>query len=135
MARYDVVRASELDTEQLTFDDLRYMHGTGRSYTISGTGRDRKMGYRTGVQTPVGDLEISEWCQLLKQLIERSGETELHTLLELWVKEHAPWLHTRGEYEKEALILHSMRIFEDPQWVDYEAFNQFRAQQFGDTTP
>ena len=54
MTKYQVVKAAELDAEKLTFEDLRCHFGTGRSYVISGTGRDRKTGYRTGVQTDVG---------------------------------------------------------------------------------
>lgn len=61
MTKYQVVKAAELDAEKLTFEDLRCHFGTGRSYVISGTGRDRKTGYRTGVQTDVGDIEVSEW--------------------------------------------------------------------------
>lgn len=69
MVKYQTVRAADLDVKKLTFEDLRYLHGTGRSYVISGTGHDRKTGYRTGVQTNVGDIEVSEWKELMKELI------------------------------------------------------------------
>lgn len=41
----------------LTFADLRVHYYTGRSYLISGEGRDKVFGYRHGVMT------ISEICR------------------------------------------------------------------------
>lgn len=40
----------------LTFADLRVHYYTGRSYLISGEGRDKVFGYRHGVMTDIGDL-------------------------------------------------------------------------------
>ena len=124
MVKYQTVRAADLDVKKLTFEDLRYLHGTGRSYVISGTGHDRKTGYRTGVQTNVGDIEVSEWKELMKELIHRSGEDHLYRKLFQWVSQTTPWLHTKQEYELQALELHSARIFENPNWADYEAFKK-----------
>ena len=124
MEKYEKVRAENLDTEKFTYADLRFLYGTGQAYTISGEGRHKKTGYRVGAMTPVGDLEISEWCSLMHELIERTGEQELYAALVQWITDHFPALHSKDEREKEALELHSMRIFENPKWVDYEAFNQ-----------
>lgn len=71
--------------EPITFEDLRCHFRTERSYVISGTGRDRKMGYRTGIQTNAGDIDISEWKMLMENLIRRSGEEILYKLLLEWV--------------------------------------------------
>lgn len=98
MTKYQVVKAAELDAEKLTFEDLRCHFRTGRSYVISGTGRDRKTGYRTGIQTDVGDIEVSEWKMLMKDLIRRSDEEFLYKLLFQWVSQTTPWLHTKQEY-------------------------------------
>ena len=38
----------------LTFADLRVHYYTGRSYLISGEGRDKVFGYRHGVMTDIG---------------------------------------------------------------------------------
>ena len=38
MANHETVEADELDIQSLTFEDLRCMYRTGRSYIISGTG-------------------------------------------------------------------------------------------------
>lgn len=125
MTKYQVVKAAELDAEKLTFKDLRCHFETGQSYVISGRGRDRKTGYRTGIQTNVGDIEVSEWKMLMKDLIRRSDEEFLYKLLFQWVSQNIPWLHTKQEYELYSLKLHAMRIFENPDWADYEAFKDY----------
>jgi len=110
--------------EDLTFADLRAHFSTGRAYIKSGTGRDRVYGYRHGIMTDLGDIEESEWADLLMELIIRSGELHLHEQLKRWAKEHCAWLHTKQEVEQYTLKLHSARIFENPKWVAYELFNR-----------
>ena len=46
---------------EYTFSDLRCYYQTGRSYVVSGEGRNRVYGYRTGVQCELGDIERDEW--------------------------------------------------------------------------
>ena len=94
MSKYEKIRAEDLDQEHLTFEDLRYLYGTGQSYIISNDGRKNYYGYRVGVMTRLGDLEISQWEMLLRRLIERSGEQELQEYLLNWVTEHCTYLHT-----------------------------------------
>lgn len=117
------VRASDLDLEKLTFTDLIWHYGTGQSYIILDTGKKKQRGYRFGVMTRVGDLEVSEWQQLVMQLIQRAGEMPLYDRLLSWVTDNVPWLHTKKERELEALQLHTIRIFEDPDWPGYKAFH------------
>lgn len=106
-----------------SFADLAHRGGTGRAYTISGTGRDRKIGYRVGVTTKVGDIEQSEWKQLMHELIRSSGEEPLYLALVEWHKNTA-FLRTKKEVEDYALQLHSNRIFDNPLWVGYIGFNR-----------
>ena len=73
---------------ELTFEDLRVRFGTGRAYTISGKGRDRVMGYRVGMQCNLGDIEVSEWLAMVKELIVQTGEQELFEQLHTHMKEH-----------------------------------------------
>lgn len=108
----------------LTFSDLRAHFGTGRAYLISQYGREKKYGYRKGIQTDIGDLEVSEWKRLVRELIERAEEQELQEQLVEWVKSHYKWLHTKDEVELYALKLHAFRIFDNKEWVGYLAFNQ-----------
>ena len=114
---------------ELTFEDLRVHFGTGRAYTISGKGRDRVLGYRTGKQCNLGDIEACEWTKLVKELILQKGEQELYQQLLTYMKEHNYSNSTKAELEEETLELHAARIFDDPLWVDFIAFNQrFRAE-------
>ena len=80
--------------DQLTHKDLHAHFSTGQSILLSGSGRDKKYGYRNGIQTD---------------------------LLE-WEKEHTYWLKTKAELEHYTLELYAARIFDNPKWVDYEAF-------------
>lgn len=114
----------EARQEDITFENLEYKYGTGRAYTISGTGRDRVTGYRAGVQTKLGDIEISEWMDLIRGLIERSGEQKLNAALVEWLTEHNYCRASKSKITQKALELHSMRIFDNPSWVDFLPFNE-----------
>ena len=61
----------------VSFADLRCRFQTGRSYVVSGTGRNRIYGYRTGVMCQLGDIERSDWIQMVKDLICRSGDSRV----------------------------------------------------------
>ena len=43
----------------VTFRDLRVHYRTGRAVRLTGTGRDKEYTYRVGVQTDLGDIELS----------------------------------------------------------------------------
>lgn len=109
--------------QDLSFEDLRARYGTGQSYVISGMGRDRRYGYRVGVQTKVGDIEESEWKRLVHGVILRTGETQLYSDLLEWVNS-LPWPHSKAEKEKYTLELHAARVFDDPMWQDFIPFNR-----------
>lgn len=108
----------------VTFRDLRVHYRTGRAVRLTGTGRDREYTYRVGVQTDLGDIELSVWQEAMQRLIHASGEDELQQALRAYVKDHICWWHTRAERLQESLELHSYRIFEDPRWADYDLFYQ-----------
>lgn len=114
----------DVQPDDLTFDNLRYQYGTGRAYTISGAGRNRVTGYRTGVQTKLGDIEISNWMALMQELIEKSGEQALHAALIEWLSEHNYRKAGKSEIAREAMELHSSRIFDNEEWVDFLPFNR-----------
>ena len=51
--------------DQLTHKDLHAHFSTGQSILLSGSGRDKKYGYRNGIQTDLGDIRNdsgSIWC-------------------------------------------------------------------------
>ncbi len=115
---------TSMTPKDLTFEDLRVHYGTGRAYTISGKGRDRVMGYRTGMQCNMGDIEISEWRAMVRELIVRKGEQDLFEQLYAYMKEHNYAMMTKSQLDQEALELHAARIFDDPLWVDFIPFNE-----------
>lgn len=104
------------------FSDLRCHFETGRSILISGSGRDKRFGYRSGIETDIGDIEISVWREAVSQLIDRDGERPIYQALLSYVADEYPWWHTNQERELEVLNLHCCRIFENPHWVDHNLF-------------
>lgn len=112
------------NSNQLTHKDLHAHFSTGQSLLLSGSGRDKRFGYRTGVQTDFGDVRDDVWRQLVRELIVRSHEEELFKQLLDWEKEHTAWLKTKAELEQYTLELYVARIFDNPDWVDYDAFSQ-----------
>ncbi len=108
---------------EYTFTQLRAHYGTGRSYVIRGEGRNRVYGYRKGIQCDAGDIEAHEWCRLVTELINQSGEQLLQQQLREFVKANY-WRMDKEELEIYALKLHVCRIFDDPVWVCFIKFNK-----------
>lgn len=108
----------------LTFENLRCHYQTGRSYVISGEGRNRVYWYRNGVQCNIGDIEQREWCQMVKKVIQQSVEQELHQQLLQYLTEHNYAKAPQTDLEFLALHLHSSRIFDNEAWVDFLKFNR-----------
>lgn len=110
--------------DQLTHKDLHAHFSTGQSILLSGSGRDKKYGYRNGIQTDLGDIRDDVWRELVRKLIVRCHEEDLFHKLREWEKEHTYWLKTKAELEHYTLELYAARIFDNPDWVDYDAFSQ-----------
>ena len=113
-----------MNTENLTFDNLRFMYGTGRGYMISGTDRYKTTGYRQGVMCKLGDLDQTEWIRLMHELIERTGEQMLYQQLLQWYTEHNYARDTPAALKMEALQAHSHRLFDSERWVFFVDFNR-----------
>ena len=107
-----------------TFEDLSCHYGTGRAVLLSGEGRNKVYGYRHGVMCALGDIERSEWQRLMKELIHHSGEDALHHQLAAWIRENTYLHRDMAGFEQDVLVLHSMRIFDNPLWVDFIPFSQ-----------
>ena len=105
--------------DQLTHKDLHAHFSTGQSILLSGSGRDKKYGYRNGIQTDLGDIRNDVWRDLVRELIVRSHEEDLFDKLLEREKEHTYWLKTKAELEHYTLELYAARIFDNPKWVDY----------------
>ncbi len=113
----------EINTADITFQNLRWKCGSGVD-TSTGKGAYKKVSYRHGVMTELGDIELKLWTQLMEQLIEESGEQWLLDALIRWEKEHNYTNATSSELRVSALELHSCRIFDNAKWVHYIPFNR-----------
>lgn len=120
---------------ELAFSDLCVHFRTGRSYVISGTGKDRKYGYRIGVKCDAGDLEISEWRREVRALIERAGEEQLFEQLHEFMKQHNYCHSSKTELEDEVLELYACRIFDNEAWVLFVEFNRLYRPEVLKKTP
>lgn len=109
---------------EIAFEDLRCHYQTGRSYVISGEGRNRVYGYRHGIQCNLGDIERSEWMQMVRDMIGLEGEQILHQQLLQYLKEHNYAKESSKELGFSALQLHAARIFDNETWVDFLKFNR-----------
>lgn len=119
---------------KLSFDDLRCHYGTGQSYTKSGEGRSRVLGYRHGMMCNAGDIELSQWYSLVKDAIKQAGEQELFAQLLEFLGENEYSKRSKRELEEYALELHASRIFDNEEWVCFVQFNQkFRPEKLAAT--
>lgn len=109
---------------KVAFEDLRCHYQTGRSYVVSGEGRNRIYGYRHGIQCNLGDIERSEWMQIVRDVIDREGELKLYQQLLQHLKEHNYAKESSKELKFNALQLHAARIFDNEAWVDFLKFNR-----------
>ena len=116
---------SEIESikDDLTFQMVKYMYGTGRSNSFT-TAHGKVVTYRHGVMTEIGDIEESVWMQIVEFLIKKSQETELYNNLLEWVTDTIKWLQNDIERKMYAIRLHAARIFDNPDWIDYRAFNK-----------
>lgn len=112
------------DIDKLTFADIRWKFGTGISLDkYMGRGKQRqlvKKDYRHGVMTDIGDIREHIWYELAEALIKREQE---EWLLEALI-EHYKGSNLVGKNPKHyCLEIHSNRIFDSKDWVDYIPFN------------
>lgn len=111
------------DISNISFEDIRWQNGVFR-YNSTGTGRKKTYHHWLGVKTNLGEIEEREWCKLAEAVIEQAGEEELLKNLIEWFSEHNYTEDSAAEIRKEALHLHSRRIFDNPKWVDFLPFNK-----------
>lgn len=106
-----------LNLETLKLEDLQCLYFTGSSYLKQIVGRHREYGYRSGVMTPVGDVLNSIWREAAESIIKRDDEWQLQLRLRDWY---------RGSFDEKdnigALSNHCRRLYNDPNWVDYQEF-------------
>ena len=110
--------------EKLDYSTIAFKTHTGRAFLINDRSYEKKYGYRHGVETPIGDIEESLWCELMKELIKKNGDTELYEQLFSWYQDLPVAGRAKKERELYVLQYFSHRIFDDERCVDYIPFNQ-----------
>ena len=86
----------------LTKSDLAIMHFTGRDRVEMEGKYSRTHNYRNGVQTRVGDLELSQWRQLAEEMLARNCDADVFGKCLAYART-CPWLHTEREIRDYAL--------------------------------
>lgn len=110
--------------ENVTYDDIRLMYHTGKFIRDYGS-QDKKAGkYRIGVMTKLGDIEEKDWIRYAEELVRRNNEETLFKQLKSWYRQTTPWLRDEKDLHRYTLECFVARIFDNPNWVDYEAFNR-----------
>ena len=110
--------------ENVTYDDIRLMYHTGKFIRDYGF-QDKKAGkYRIGVMTKLGDIEEKDWIRYAEELVRRNNEEVLFKQLKSWYRQTTPWLRDEKDLHRYSLECFVARIFDNPDWVDYEAFNR-----------
>ena len=110
--------------ENVTYDDIRLMYHTGKFIRDYGS-QDKKAGkYRIGVMTKLGDIEEKDWIRYAEELVRRNREEDLFKQLKSWYRQTTPWLRDEKDLHRYSLECFVARIFDNPNWVDYEAFNR-----------
>ena len=110
--------------ENVTYDDIRLMYHTGKFIRDYGS-QDKKAGkYRIGVMTKLGDIEEKDWIRYAEELVRRNNEEALFKQLKSWYRQTTPWLRDEKDLHRYTLECFVARIFDNPNWVDYEAFNK-----------
>ena len=72
----------------------------------------------------MGELEEKLWYQLVESLIQKAGEQALLDALIEWESNHNYTRDSPQEVRKEALRLHTARLFDDPRWIHFVPFNR-----------
>lgn len=113
----------EIDSSMLSFEPLRLHYYVGRCHSRF-SGRNKEYTYVHYAHTDLGEIEMSEWSKLARELIEKHREEKLQEQLLEWVSEHNYCGDSRPKLLQESLELHISRIFDNPEWMGFVSFNQ-----------
>lgn len=126
MNRNSIDSLEQLDLASLTAADLEVHYFTGRTIDIGiGTGRDRRKLYRFGVQTDIGDIEISVWVKAAERIVEREGlKEELEHLRPFALyTSNAGRITMLHEYVRH-LDMCLSALYRNPAWVHFVPYNR-----------
>ena len=81
----------QIDLDAIMFLDIHWRYGTFRPYS-TGSGRDKKHFSRSGVATPIGDIQEDLWYQVAEYIAKRENEEWLVDALTQWNKDNHQWV-------------------------------------------
>lgn len=112
-----------IDLKTVTAEDLHWKYGTHSSES-KGKGRDKVTTSRSGVQTPIGDIQIGVWVEAAKAVIHRDGlDEELEHMTGYYLKDKSPAFPNKMlEYRALRAVLDG--LFKDPAWVGFIEYNE-----------
>ncbi len=119
---------SAVDLSKLTYKDIRWMYGTGRSLS-KGSGREKTYTYRSGVMTKIGDIEESVWLKIATEVVKLNDDMHhYNNLCEMLSKGNYRHYYNgpKGETElhKDVLSHCVSQNYNEEQWVCFVEYNQ-----------
>ena len=115
---------TQIDPTRITRENLRYMYGTGQEIATKNSQGNKVSHYRVGVETSLGDIEVSLWIELVQKLIEQENDQVIFACLLEWEKDnnHISF-RTKNDLLREAMQSYTYRIYDNKGWWDYVRFN------------
>lgn len=115
---------TQIDPNRITRENLRYMYGTGQEIATKNSQGNKVSHYRVGVETALGDIEVSLWMELVQKLIEKENDQEIFGQLLAWEKaDNCIPSMTNNGLLREAMQSYTYRIYDNKGWWDYVRFN------------
>lgn len=113
----------EIDLATVKAEDLVRHYGTGIAIT-HGTGRQKTHSYRNGIQTDIGDLELSVWIAAVEYVIQRDGlEEELSHLME-FENCNGKDRSQKSSAKQDCLCACISGLYKNPEWAAFVAYNR-----------
>lgn len=109
--------------ENLTLEDLGIEYHTGRA-VVSGTGRDRKVSYRTGYACTIGDVKDTVWAKLAEETVDRILGAGFLERTEAFVRQTSLPTERRSNasVHQAALEICTAQLWKSPKWLHFEQF-------------
>lgn len=109
--------------ENLTLEALDIQYHTGRTI-VSGTGRDRKVSYRTGYACTIGDVKDTVWAKLAEETVDRILGAGFLERAEAFVRQTSLPTERRSNasVHQAALEICTAQLWKSPKWLHFEQF-------------
>lgn len=114
----------EIDLDTVTAENLIWQYGTGIA-VVQGEGRYKTHSYRSGVQTEIGDLELSVWIAAAEYVVKRDGLEEEAAHLQEFIHMKSSRYGFTWENPHMHALEHCIRsTYKNPAWVSFIPYNR-----------